>query len=94
MKKKMLIICLVTTMLFSNISVSAASLTAKQVKAESSTAQKTHVVSNNSSSKNTINDEETKKTNTVAIGTVLFTCLGISLMAGTVAAMRRNREEC
>lgn len=95
MKKKVLTICIATIMIFSNINVSAASLTAKQVEAESSAIQETRVVNNNNSNKNTTNEEEAnKKTNVGTIGIILFTFVGISLMAGTVAAMKRSREEC
>lgn len=51
MKKKLLTMCLAITMLFSNMSVSAASLTAKQVEANNLTIQETHVISNNSPNK-------------------------------------------
>ena len=98
MKKKLLTMCLAITMLFSNMSVSAASLTAKQVEANNLTVQETHVISNNSPNKKTTvttNDEKTEEKITIdGLGTILFTFVGIILMAGTVAAMRRNREEC
>lgn len=98
MKKKLLTMCLAITMLFSNMSVSAAPLTAKQVVAENSIVQETHIISNNSSNKKTTgttNDEKTKyKTTINGLGTILFTFAGIVLMAGAVVAMRKNREKC
>lgn len=95
MKKKILTICLATTMLFSNMNVSATSLLAKQVEAKNSAVQETYVTNNNSSNENAIDKEETKKKTSVGgMGTILFTVVGISLIAGTVAGMRKNREEC
>lgn len=98
MKKKILIICLATTIIFSSMSVSATSLAAKQVVAKNSTAQEAHIISNNDSNKKTTgtaNDEKTKyKTTIDGLGTILFTFAGIVLMAGAVVAMKRNREEC
>lgn len=100
MKKKILIICLATTIIFSSMSVSATSLATKQVVAKNSTAQEAHIISNNDSDSNkkttgTANDEKTKyKTTIDGLGTILFTFAGIVLMAGAVVAMKRNREEC